>query len=279
VENDEMSLLKKLFTIATEKGFIGTIDVVLSSLRSRLNGRTDFVIERRRHLSHHLDKLFDSTVAYGPFRGLKMGPRSSWGTDRGSMLLGLYEQEILDVLSHIPSSHRTFVDLGAADGYYSVGGVFSKLFDRCYCFEASEYSRAIISSNAKINGVSDKIVIYGVAKRDFYKDLPADILSSSVMLIDIEGAEFDLLDKKLFEMLKGSIILIEVHEFMVTDGADKLKKMKNDASDLFNVAELTTSHRDLSKIPEIRHFKDDDRWLLCSEGRNQMMTWLILNPK
>ena len=41
---------------------------------------------------------------------------------------------------------------------------------------------------------------------------------------------------------------------------------------------LTTGARDLSVFPELRRMRDTDRWLIVSEGRGQLMTWLKLGP-
>jgi len=231
-------------------------------------------------LSNHLDLLFNSTVRYGPFAGFKFGSKSWWGgADRGSMLLGLYEREVLDSLVNIPPTHKTFIDLGAADGYYGVGVLINSLFERSYCFEMSSAGQLVIGENALINNVSDKVKIHGYADKDFYKVIPSEYYSNSVLFIDIEGAEFDLLDINIFREFKDAVIFIELHDWFFEDGDDRLKKLKLDASQFFTISELTTTARDMSKFIELKHFSDDDRWLICSEGRGRLMTWLRLDPK
>lgn len=236
--------------------------------------------KRKLKLSLLINKLFNSTVAYGPFEGLKLISNTWWGdADKASMLLGLYEQEVLMSLLNVPKTHRTFIDLGAADGYYGIGLLVNKHYDKSYCFEISKKGQSTIAKNAELNLVSQKVIIHGKAEQDFFRLLPADQLSSSVLLIDIEGGEFDLFDANLFKVLKNSIIFIELHPWMVTDGDNKLAKLKSEASVLFNITELTTSSRDLSVFPELRNFNDTDRWLICSESRKQLMTWFRLDPK
>ena len=238
-------------------------------------------IKRRQlQLASLVNDLFDSKVAYGPFKGLQLVRKSSWGlTDRASMLFGLYEQEVLISLLNVPKTHKTFVDLGAADGYYGIGVLVNKHFDRSYCFEISKQGQAVIAKNADLNAVGNQLEIYGKAEQDFFKHLPADQLSKMVLLVDIEGGEFDLFNVKLFQALKGSIIFIELHEWMVNDGDNKLAKLKSEASTNFNITEITTTSRDLSIFPELRNFNDTDRWLICSERRKKLMTWLRLDPK
>ena len=161
-------------------------------------------------INERVNRLFNATVGYGPLKGLKFADQYWWGmTDRASMILGLYEREVLDALIELSASRRTFIDIGAADGYYSVGVLVNGLFDCSYSFERSERAQEVLRQNAERNGVADKVHIHGAAHAEFYKDLPRDILSKSVLLIDIEGAEFDLLTPDIFAAFVGSVIVIE----------------------------------------------------------------------
>ncbi len=53
----------------------------------------------------------------------------------------------------------------------------------------------------------------------------------------------------------------------------------SDAKNFHKVSTITTSSRDLSRFPELRNYEDSDRWLIASEGRPRLMTWLRLDPK
>ncbi len=237
------------------------------------------VRKRRRRLAKKLDEIFHSTVAYGPFRGLKFIQNPWWSfADRASMFFGLYEQEVLESLQNVPPDYRTFVDLGAADGYYGVGVLVNTMFDRSYCFEISEEGRYVVGLNAALNNVSDRVIIKGIAEKDFYKHLSEDELKRVVILIDIEGAEFDLLCPETLQALKDAIIIVEMHEWFFKDGDSRLQKLKDDAKATHSLTTLTMGSRDPSKFDELKEFHDTDRWLLCSEGRKKLMTWLRFDP-
>jgi hypothetical protein len=153
------------------------------------------------------------------------------------------------------------------------------MFERCYCFELAARGRKVIAKCAASNGVESKIVILGRADCAFIEHIPLEYRDKSVVLIDIEGAEFELLTAGVFSALRGSIIVIELHEWLFADGAQKLQRLRADAQKDFIVTELRTSARDLSNFPELDAFSDDDRWLLCSEGRSRSMRWYRLDPK
>jgi len=242
--------------------------------------KVDVIQRRRVEISKKLDEIFESTVKYGPFKGLKLPAKTWWGsTDRGSMLLGLYEKEVLDSIHNIPRKYTTFIDLGAADGYYGIGVLINNLFEKSICYEMSEKGRMTLKNNAQLNNVLNKVEIRGLAKNNFYHELSLHILLNSVLFIDIEGAEFELMDKEAFKAFQNSIIFIELHDWLFEDGEEKLQKIKNDSFSTHVIKELTMGTRNLSIFPELKKLNDNDRWLICSEGRPQLMTWLRFDPK
>lgn len=231
-------------------------------------------------VSKQVANHFGNRVAYGPFKGFVLTADAWWGEgDKASMILGLYEQEVLRLLTSLPVSYSNFIDLGAADGYYGIGTVFSGMFKTAYCFEASEKGRLVIQEGAKHNQVSDRVVIHGLAEKNFYELLPDAVMDGSVMLVDIEGGEFDLFDAAIFEKFKKSLIVIELHDWFFPDGDEKLKNLLSQASRYFDIDYLTMSSRDMSLFPELVNLSDIDRWLICDEGRGRLMRWLKLTPK
>jgi hypothetical protein len=236
--------------------------------------------KRRKFLSNKLLEEFNGVIRYGLFTGLKFSSDNSWGVgDRASMLLGLYEKEILTSLQNIPSKYKTFIDLGAADGYYGIGALVNGMFEKSYCYEMNVVGQKIIKKNAELNNVASKVVIRGFADKYFYKDLKNDEIDQSVLLVDIEGAEFNLFDKNLFKKFSKSIIYIELHPWIFkNDGQEELHKLENDAREYFTIEKITTTSRDLSKFEELKKWSDTDRWLICSEGRHKLMTWWRLDP-
>ncbi len=234
---------------------------------------------RRLTLSNQLDKDLNGIVKYGPFKGLKLGDISSWsGADRASMLLGLYEQELLQSLSQLSKNFKTFINIGAADGYYAIGVLVARLFEKSICYEMSDLGQQVINKNACLNGVSDQIVVRGVAISDFHEEISDLDASDSVLLVDIEGAEFDLFNEGIPKKFRQSVIFVELHERFVSDGLKKLERLRNSVCGSFQISTFTTTSRDLSQFAELEALGDTDRWLLCSEGRPYRMNWLRLDP-
>jgi hypothetical protein len=241
--------------------------------------RPNHVLRRRVELGKLLAVEFNNKVRYGPFRGLKLPEQTRWGAggDVGSMLLGLYELELLQALQALPRSRSVLVDLGAANGYYGLGALVNRLFEYSYCYERSPASREILREVAAANGLAQRVSIQGAAEPGFWRSITHP-LSDCVVMVDIEGGEFDLLDDAFFAAFRQSIVFIELHEWFYADGAQRLARLRERAARSFAIAELTTSARDLSTFRELSELSDDDRWILCSEGRGRRMTWWRLEP-
>lgn len=237
------------------------------------------IAHARRNLSERIRLHYANTIAYGPFKGLKLVEDAHWGSaDLGGMILGLYEQEVLHELSDPGGQRRTFIDLGAADGYYGLGVLVGGLFEKSYCFEITEKGRAVIARNAALNTLQDRVTILGEAKPDFFTQVaPAD-LEDALLLIDIEGAEFDIVTAETFAAFAKSTVIIEIHEWY-PDIQQKLERLLHHAAATHTARRFSTGARDLSQFPELKGINDNERWLLCSEGRPYLMSWYRFDPR
>jgi hypothetical protein len=234
--------------------------------------------KRRRALISRFEKQFGGRIAYGPFQGMLLPTSSSWSrSDRAAMMFGLYEQEVLASILDRPPSCRTFVDIGAADGYYPVGALTAGHYDKAIAFEATEAGRACIAEAAKLNEVDRAITILGLATKDSLNALAAQI-PEAMIVMDIEGAEFDLLDEEAIALFWRHHFIIELHDFRFADGTDRREALRSRLSRYFEIRTLHTGARDPSAFPELHDLPDADRWAICSERRPRLMQWWRLDP-
>lgn len=239
----------------------------------------DIIVQRRRDLSNKIGKQLGWVVKYGPFKGLHLSEKTWWSRpSRAAMLLGIYEKEILDLLMSIPEKYDTLIDIGAADGYYAVGAIVSGKFSNSICYEISEKGQNAILDNGKLNNCEKQLQIFGAADSDFHKSISKNKLSKSVLLVDIEGAEFKFLTEDLFRAFQNSIIIVELHEWKLDNGDMLVELLEKRSSATHKITPLTMGSRDMSKFDELKKFNDSDRWLICSEGRCQLMTWFRFDP-
>jgi len=242
--------------------------------------RKETVYERRLRISKEVFEMKKGVVGYGPLKGLKLMDDAWWGApDKASMLLGIYEQELLETLCSKPLTERSFfIDIGAADGYYGIGLVMAGLYKKSFCFEISDKGRQTILENARLNRVSEKVEVFGAADNTLVNQLPQGCMDDAVILVDIEGGEFDVLDEEFLRASQNAYILIEIHNW-IEDFEEKYFNLLLAASRYFEIDTIEPAVRDLTQFSELDEFTDDNRYLICSEGRPNVMRFLRLNPK
>ena len=250
------------------------------SEEEKLLWRSETIRERQARLSREVFELCKGQVKYGPFSGMHICPDRWWGDlDLGSQCLGFYEREILNFIEAIePDEFSFFVDIGAADGYYTTGVLLSQKIPEAICYELAPEGRAAIKSNWELNGKPGKLTIEGPADVASLTAIQHKLCESSLVLIDIEGGEFALLTESVLDVLSKSTIILEVHNW-IPNFFETYETFLRAASKRFCIERIAPVTRDLEKLPELRDFTDDNRLLLVSERRPCLMRFLKLTPK
>jgi hypothetical protein len=243
------------------------------------NFRKETVSERQMRVSSETYELCGGQVKYGPFKDLRLGRNPWWGQlDLGSQCLGWYEKEILDFFDGlVPLQFDNFIDIGAADGYYAVGILHSKKILSATCFEQSQHGRDVIMENYQQNGSPGKLRIFGTATPEALLNLEGYEFHNALILVDIEGGEFDLFTKSVCNRLKRCTIILEIHHW-VDNFFDRYKTFLGLAAEFFRISTIEPIDRPVNLTPEIRHFPDASRLLLASEGRPCQMRFIKLEP-
>lgn len=247
---------------------------------------TDHATYAKRHyLTQFIREKTDSVVQHGILKGYEIGT-SHWAEAAvGAYLLGTYEVQVCALLDRLASPDRTLVDIGAADGLYGIGLVAVGAFGRSICFEADDTSRENLGALTAKLGLEGKVEVRGKADQESIGALLSQgegLRDGTVVLCDIEGAEFDLFTPDLLEALAECHVIIETHDFLLledTEAQAPLESLIGRAERVFNVHEIRDGLRDMRGIPLIADWSDADVWSMCMEGRKRMMTWLYLTPK
>jgi hypothetical protein len=143
-------------------------------------------------------------VKQGPFSGMVYPEETAeWVIAPGLKESGEYEAALLPAfVAELQRSPSSFVDIGAADGYYAVGA--ARLGIRSIAYESSPIQRRAIQALAAANAVD--VEVRGHCFR--VPRLP----HRSLLLIDAEGAEKRLLTKSAARRLGASAVIVELHE-------------------------------------------------------------------
>ena len=234
----------------------------------------------RQRVLDHLQGLYGGQVQYGLFKGMELGGEVWWSKyDLSTKILGVYEEHVLARIGEFYSaSSAPFIDIGAADGYFAVGVAKSLPAAKVFAFEISDRGRSVLQNNAQLNECSSAIAVGDEAT---YEAL-ANIISmhqSALVLIDIEGDEYQLLDSEMLSLLSSSTVIVELHPRKVADGWHLQQKLMQDAAKFFETEILVRETYNPNMFEELSEFSDEDRLLAFSEGRKAVGLWLILTPK
>lgn len=240
--------------------------------------RKETVAQRLERISLETYDLCEGTVSQGLFKGLHLNSDTWWGkSDLGAQCLGLYEKEILDLISS-EGPFDTFLDIGAADGYYAVGLLHAKMTKRAICYEISEEGQRAIRQNWLRNEKPGELEIHGEANEKSIVSVAKKLTENTLVLIDIEGFEFQLLSQEVIAALGRCTVLIEVHNWI--DGFEEnYPALLRNLNQCFDIAFISPSGRNTQNIEMLRSYTDDNRLLVSSERRPCLMRFLHLTPK
>lgn len=209
-------------------------------------------------------------VRRGPFSGL-VYPANAPGSVACLVpkLLGCYESELSTLIAS--SSHfDLFVDIGSADGYYCVG--FKRLFPQTAVigYETVRSARRLARRLAQLNGISFKAC--GRADQNDLNNLPHGRL---LLMIDIEGHEYELVNPTCVPRLREATMIIEVHPAVHSDIIEALTSRFTRSHD---VAVVRGGTRRIADYPELSKWDETEAARAISEGRPSDALWLVMRP-
>lgn len=185
--------------------------MIKSILRTVVPNRYQLVPQ----LISRVHKVSRLKVMSGPFEGMNY-----IGTSVGSAylpkLLGTYELELHATISQILKRRPGYVlNIGSAEGYYSVGFAARLPEAEISSWEASKRGKSLAQQLATLNEIDKRqIDMRGLCTISDLKDKLASskLERGAILIVDIEGAEAILLDPKIIPELRACDMLIEVHE-------------------------------------------------------------------
>lgn len=233
--------------------------------------------ERRRALACDILATTGGVVAGGPFQGLKLDSRVSWGD--GSLipkLLGCYEAEVMEALMELKG--RAFdgaVNVGAAEGFYAVAAVRFLDAPLALAVDPDPAARAATERNAAANGIADKVTTRDRMDGDGLAAWAA-AHPRALVISDCEGFEMELFSPAAMAALGQAVCVIECHDF---DGQPVTGELTARFQASHDIRLIMEGARDPNRYPELRKLDSLERWLAVSEDRPETMSWIVATPK
>jgi hypothetical protein len=194
-------------------------------------------------------------------------------------LLGVYERELRPIVEAITALEPArIVDIGAAEGYYAVGLALRNPRTTVIAYEQTAEGRDLLTGMAALNGVTDRLNIYGRCEPE---DLRVQLGSPgrTVVICDVEGYEEKLLNPVSVPELRSSWILVELHEFVVPGITETLRKRFKPTHRITHVWQTGRGREDYPyRSWYTRLLPRAYATYLVQEFRPERMSWFWLEP-
>jgi hypothetical protein len=219
------------------------------------------------------------SVLSGPFAGMKYLNEVCWGPIEPKWL-GCYEQELHPLLKLIlDRKYARIVDVGSAEGYYAVGLAMKLPTAQVYSFEIDPWARAQQRRLAALNGVRN----ITIGKLCAPNNLQSYVPGQSLLICDIEGGEYELLNPVTTSALLEYDILVELHDahdlgLTIKSGAQEVTRR---FSASHRITEVKVSRRKILSFSSLVGCKltDDELTLCINEFRPREQVWLWLQAR
>jgi hypothetical protein len=209
----------------------------------------------------------------GPFAGMTYQRAPSEGS-LIARLLGSYESELHPHLSALVGRQiDSVIDVGCAEGYYAVG--LARLLPNVtvHAFDIDEKARSACSEMATINGVADRVIIDAEFTPDGFAAFAG---RRTLVLVDVEGAEVDILQPGLSPALASMSIIVETHNGLRPGALETLVARFSSTHDIVHVPESAK----VAETPDwMLQLSSLDRLLATWEWRETPTPWLVMTPR
>ncbi len=242
------------------------------SVISRLRSQPHLLAKRR------IERVCRGRVLSGPFAGL-------FYTGRGFMssatpkVVGTYELELFPAFERLVKARpELFINAGAAEGFYA-SALASRLPQALVlAYEIEEKNHQAIRHLARKNQVCERVEIRGACDTEALSALGRSHPCNAAMLMDVEGAEFDILTQQTAPLLAEWQIIVEVHPWANPEARDILRSTFEQTHD---IEVIPVRERKTNDIPAPLRSFWLNRWILreLREFRPPGMFWLEMIPK
>lgn len=232
-----------------------------------------FLSSYRRWLSEQTFNTTNSVVKNGPYKNLEISELSNWGKgDLIGKIKGTYELSVARKLVDLIHSKEinTFIDVGCADGFHATGIGKMKGITSVLCFDIDPISLDNCQKNATNNGIVNK---FKFQNRKFTKTDLDSIPDNSLILIDIEGAEYVLLDQDYLKIQKRKKItsVVELHSLEMNSSLIDRVSGAGLQVELFSISKMEIDYKN-----DIERVDENQFMLLLSQGRRSYQEWVVI---
>jgi len=219
----------------------------------------------------------DLVVLNGPFSGMKYPSLKSFGSVIFPKLLGSYEKEIEVFINYIKNQdYKNIIDIGCAEGYYAVGLGMKLKKAQVFAFDTDERAQEECKKLAKLNNV--KININSIFTKALYEKYTQN--KKSLIFIDCEGYEKNLIDNEIASQHQNCDFLIEAHDFIdisITDHILNSFRMTHKIEVIESIDDISKAYS--YEFKELSGMTLLEKREILAEYRPTTMRWIFAKSK
>jgi predicted O-methyltransferase YrrM len=190
-------------------------------------------------------------------------------------IIGAYEQELYPLVERLvkTKSYRTIYNVGAAEGFYSVG--LARLFPqaRIHSFESETKKQRFCELFAGINEVADRIETHGTCTAENLAALKPE--GPALVWMDIDTGERPVLNPAKVPRLRQADVFVVLHDCLEA-GLSDLNRSRFTAT--HRIERLTLRGRDYDKYNELQNLSFVEINAMVEEDRKGLHDWFFMEP-
>lgn len=230
-------------------------------------------IWRSRALANVLLRNHGAKILGGPFAGMDYVGEATEGA-LAPRLLGSYESELHPAIARFAGQDLDcVVDVGCAEGYYAVGLARLMPGVTVYAYDIVEKARRACAELAAKNGVADRVVVRETFTPEGFEEF-AD--RRTLVMMDVEGAEDDLLRPDLSPALAKMSLIVETHDVYRPGVLQRIQARFSATHDIQRLDQQGKSVPLPAWLAAQGHL---DHLIAVWEWRVRPTPWLVMIPK
>lgn len=234
------------------------------------------LIERREgrvEASKAYAAQFGAVVDSGPFKGMVYPDKTVEERNLINKFIGAYEKQLYPWLEEAAAKGpKKIVNIGSADGFYSVGLAMLCPDATVYSFDTDKWARNATSELAEVNGVKN-VEVLGYCDDKWLKN---NVTKGTLLLVDCEGAEMHLTDASKIPALLNADLVVELHEH-VAPGVEAA--IRDWYKDTHNISAVDDPRHTPDAFPQLDNVEESMRMSVLTEGRGVDQRWLYIERK
>ncbi len=257
-----MTWLRRFIEVRPEP----TVDDLNAAVRQLAKWRSLVIVNTQ--IQHH-----GLTVVQGPFKGMEYVRDATEGA-HAARLLGSYESELHGHIEAFAAGGLDCViDVGCAEGYYAVG--LARLMPQVtvHAYDIAASARTACAQLAAKNGVADRVRI---GETFTPTDFEAFADRRCLVIMDVEGAEDDLLRPDLSPALARMSLIVETHD-AACPGV--LARLRSRFAATHLIETVVQQHKTTPLPPWMQQVGHLDQLLAVWEWRAAPTPWLVMRPR